>query len=59
MPDQISCRVEETKRLLLARPAISVADIGLKVGFGCSTAFATAFPKATGVTPSAYQRGCD
>jgi AraC family transcriptional regulator len=49
-------RIEHAKLLLLAKPAMSVTDIGLTIGFGCSTSFATAFRKATGVTPTAYQR---
>jgi AraC family transcriptional regulator len=53
---QTKLRVEQAKRLLLEKPAMSVTEIGLKIGFGCSTAFATAFRKSTGFTPSAYQR---
>jgi len=33
--------------LLLAKPAMSMTDIGLTIGFGCSTSFATAFRKVT------------
>jgi AraC family transcriptional regulator len=48
-------RIEYAK-LLLAKPATSVTDIALTIGFGCSSSFATAFRKATGFTPTAYQR---
>jgi AraC family transcriptional regulator len=53
---QTKRRVEHAKLLLVAKPAMSVTNIGLTIGFGCSTAFATAFRKATGLTPTAYQR---
>jgi len=52
---QTNRRIEQAK-LLLARPSISVTDVGLMVGFGSSNAFATAFRKATGFTPSHYRR---
>jgi AraC family transcriptional regulator len=52
---QAQRRIEHAK-LLLAKPATSVTDIGLAVGFGCSSSFATAFRKATGFTPTEYQR---
>lgn len=53
---QTKRRVDHAKLLLVAKPAMSVTDIGLTIGFGCSTAFSTAFRKATGLTPTAYQR---
>ncbi len=53
---QTKLRIEQAKRLLLAKPAMSVTEIGTTIGFGCPTAFATAFRRATGFTPSAYQR---
>jgi len=53
---QTKRRIEHAKLLLLEKPAISVTDIGLMIGFGCSTSFATAFRKATGFTPTSYQR---
>jgi AraC-like DNA-binding protein len=43
-------------KLLLAKPAMSVTNIGLAVGFGCASSFATTFRKATGFTPTAYRR---
>jgi AraC family transcriptional regulator len=52
---QTDRRMEQAK-LLLARHAVSVTDIGLTVGFGGSNAFATAFRKATGFTPTDYRR---
>lgn len=48
-------RIERAK-LLLARRAVSVTDVAFTVGFGSSSAFAMAFRKATGITPTAYQR---
>jgi len=48
-------RMEHAK-LLLARRAVSVTDIGLTVGFGSSNAFTTAFRKMTGFTPTEYRR---
>jgi AraC family transcriptional regulator len=52
---QAKRRIEQAK-VLLARPEMSVTEIGLTVGFGCSSSFATAFRKATGFTPTEYQR---
>lgn len=52
---QTKRRIERAK-LLLAKPAMSVTDVGLAVGFCCSSSFATAFRKATGFTPTDYQR---
>ena len=49
-------RIEHAK-LLLARPALSVTDIGRFVGYGETSSFTTAFHKATGITPTAYRRG--
>lgn len=46
----------ERAKLLLARRAVSVTDVGLTVGFGSPSAFATAFRKATGFTPTEYRR---
>ena len=48
-------RIEHAKRLLANRE-LSVMEIGLQVGFVTSSAFATAFRKATGVAPRAYAR---
>jgi AraC family transcriptional regulator len=48
-------RIERAK-VLLAKRAISVTDIGLRVGFSETSSFTTAFRKATGLTPSGYHR---
>jgi AraC family transcriptional regulator len=54
---QINRRIDRAKSLL-AEPAVSVTDIGLAMGFCSPSAFATAFRKATGLTPIAYRRAC-
>lgn len=41
---------------LLAKPALSVTNIGMRVGFSETSSFTAAFRKATGLTPSAYHR---
>ncbi|CAH2397189.1 AraC family transcriptional regulator [Mesorhizobium escarrei] len=51
----ISRRIEHAKGLLATR-AHSVTDIGLTVGYSETSSFTAAFRKATGLTPSAYQR---
>jgi AraC family transcriptional regulator len=48
-------RIERAKTLL-ARSAASVTDIGITVGFSETSSFSAAFRKATGLTPTAYQR---
>jgi AraC family transcriptional regulator len=53
---QLTQRIERAK-LLLARHAASVTDVGLSVGYNDASAFCTAFRRITGVTPSAYRRG--
>jgi AraC family transcriptional regulator len=50
-----SRRIEQAKSLL-AKPASSVTDIGLTVGFSETSSFSAAFRKATGLTPTAYRR---
>ena len=52
---QINRRMEHAK-LLLAEPAASVTDIGLTMGFSHTSAFSTAFRRATGISPTRYQR---
>jgi AraC family transcriptional regulator len=52
---QAKRRMDQAKALL-AMPEMSVTEIGLSIGFGCSSSFATAFRKATGFTPTEYQR---
>jgi AraC family transcriptional regulator len=46
----------ELAKTLLAKPAPSVTEIGLTVGFSESSSFTAAFRKATGLTPTAYRR---
>ena len=46
----------ERAKLLLAEGAVSVTEIGLTLGFSSPNAFATAFRKATGLTPTDYRR---
>lgn len=48
-------RIERAKALL-AKPAFSVTNIGLTVGFSETSSFTAAFRKATGLTPTAYHR---
>jgi AraC family transcriptional regulator len=48
-------RIERAKALL-AKPAPSVTDIGLAVGFQETSSFTAAFRKATGFTPTGYHR---
>jgi AraC family transcriptional regulator len=51
----INQRIERAKRMLLER-AQSVTQIGLALGFGETSSFSAAFRKATGTTPTGYQR---
>ena len=53
---QTNRRMEHAK-LLLAERAVSVTEIGLTIGFSSPNAFATAFRKATGLTPTDYRGG--
>ena len=48
-------RIDQAK-LLLAKPAPSVTDIGLTLGYGDTSSFTAAFRRTTGVTPTAYHR---
>ena len=52
---QANRRIEHAK-LLLAMPTMSVTEIGLTIGFDCSSSFTAAFRKATGFTPTEYRR---
>ena len=47
----------ECAKALLAKPALSVTEIGMTVGFSETSSFSAAFRKATGLTPRAYHRG--
>jgi AraC family transcriptional regulator len=48
-------RIERAKSLL-ANPAATVTSVGLGVGFCETSSFSAAFRKATGVTPTGFQR---
>jgi AraC family transcriptional regulator len=50
-----SRRIERAK-ILLAKPAPSVTDIGLTIGYSETSSFTAAFHKTTGVTPTTYRR---
>ncbi len=50
-----SRRIEHAK-LLLARAAPSVTDVGLTVGYSETSSFTAAFHRTTGITPTAYRR---
>ncbi|HXQ68526.1 MAG TPA: AraC family transcriptional regulator, partial [Alphaproteobacteria bacterium] len=50
-----SRRIEGAKALLAAR-GHSVTDVALALGFSETSAFTSAFRKATGLTPSEYRR---
>ena len=43
-------------RSLLQRPALSVTQIGIQIGFRETSSFTTAFRKFTGLTPTEYRR---
>ncbi|MGA2895412.1 MAG: AraC family transcriptional regulator [Xanthobacteraceae bacterium] len=48
-------RIEHAKSLL-ARRSVSVTDVGMAIGFSETSSFTAAFRKATGLTPTGYQR---
>jgi AraC family transcriptional regulator len=48
-------RIERAKALL-SKPAMSVTEVGLVVGFGGTSSFTTSFRKVTGATPTDYRR---
>jgi len=50
-----SRRIERAKRLLIEHKQ-SITHIALEVGFDETSSFSAAFRKATGLTPTAYQR---
>jgi AraC family transcriptional regulator len=50
-----SRRIEHAK-LLLARRAPSVTDVGLTLGYSETSSFTAAFHRTTGITPTAYRR---
>ena len=43
-------------RSLLQRPALSVTEIGMQIGFRETSSFTRAFRKFTGLTPTEYRR---
>jgi len=51
----VSRRIEKAKSLL-ATPDLAVTQIGLGLGFGEASSFATAFRKHAGLTPTEYRR---
>jgi AraC family transcriptional regulator len=51
-------RVERAKTLL-AKPDLSVTEIGLAVGFSETSSFSAAFRKLTGTTPTTFRRSRD
>jgi len=48
-------RMEHAK-MLLARHASSVTDVGMTLGFSETSSFTASFHRATGLTPTAYRR---
>jgi AraC family transcriptional regulator len=51
----MACRMERA-RSLLQRPAHSVTQIGIQIGFRETSSFTRAFRKFTGLTPTEYRR---
>jgi AraC family transcriptional regulator len=51
----VNRRIEHAKSLL-AKPAASVTEVGLAVGFSETSSFTAAFHKTAGLTPTAYRR---
>lgn len=49
-------RIEEAKQLLLQQPALSVSEIGSRVGFTDKSNFGRQFNKLTSVTPQAWRK---
>jgi AraC family transcriptional regulator len=48
-------RVEEAKTLL-AKPGVSVTEVGVRLGFAQTSAFTSGFHKLTGMTPTQFRR---
>jgi AraC family transcriptional regulator len=53
-----SRRIDKAKDLL-ARPNLSVTEIGAQLGFSETSSFSTAFLRHTGTTPTAYRRSIE
>jgi len=51
----LHCRIERAKSLLRS-PAASITSVGMGLGFSGPSSFSTAFRKATGMTPTDFQR---
>ena len=51
----MACRMDRATNLL-QRPALSVTQIGIQVGFRETSSFTRAFRKFTGLTPTEYRR---
>jgi AraC family transcriptional regulator len=52
------CRVEEAKTLL-AKPGVSITEIGMRLGFKETSAFSAGFHKMTGMSPTQFRRGLE
>jgi AraC family transcriptional regulator len=48
-------RISRAKSML-ARPALSVTEIAIELGFATTSSFSCAFRKIAGVSPTAYRR---
>ena len=46
----------EYAKLLLAKRAVSVTEIGIMLGFSSTSSFTAAFRRETGATPTNYRR---
>ena len=46
----------ELAKVLLAKPAASVTEVGFTLGFSQTSSFSAAFRRATGFTPTSYHR---
>jgi AraC family transcriptional regulator len=51
-------RVEEAKTLL-AKPGVSITEIGMRLGFSETSAFTAGFHKLTGMSPTQYRRALE
>jgi AraC family transcriptional regulator len=44
-------------KAMLARPALSVTEIAIELGFAATSSFSSTFRKIAGVSPTEYRRG--